>query len=132
MNTKSFLATLALPLLLAFQCHRDDDVYCTMEFRTIGIDILDSTGQNFIPEEFYVVAVDNNDTIRTHLSEDYGMPFGQVIIFSNNDMVHTNNSDNGRAFEFTAYQNQILIARETYRIRHDNCHVRLVSGSTTL
>ena len=132
MKLKTIAATLALPLLLAFQCHRDDDIYCTMEFRTIGINVLDSNGQNFIPEAFYVVAVDNNDTIRTHLSEDYGMPFGQVTIFSDSDMMHTNNSENGRAFEFTAYQNQALIARETYRIRHDNCHVILVSGATNL
>jgi hypothetical protein len=132
MKLKTFATTLALPLLLAFQCHRDDDFGCTMEFRTIGINVLDSNGLNFIPEVFYVVAIDNNDTIRTHLSEDYGMPPEQVIIFSDNDIVHTNNSENGRAFEFTAYQNQALIAQETYRIRHDNCHVILVSGATNL
>lgn len=121
---------LALPLIFAFQCGKDDDVYCTMEFRSITLEIQDPMGMTLVPDSFFVVDVAQRDTVRTHLSEDYG--FEGIVVFSDAEMNLTNTDAQGKLFRLTAYSGQQLILTEDYRIRHDRCHIELVSGPTAI
>lgn len=127
-----FFGLLFLPLIWSFQCKDNDDVYCTMEFRSIVVSLLDSVGQKQQPDAFYVVDLKSRDTVRTHLSDDYGMGMGDIVIFTDGDMRYTSNSAGGKEFEFAAFRDQKLLVKETYRIAHDRCHIQLLSGALEL
>ncbi|MCC5915836.1 MAG: hypothetical protein JJU02_00775 [Cryomorphaceae bacterium] len=117
--------------LFSFQCHKDDEEYCTMEFRMITVEI-NHPDSNFVVDDFYVVRALDNDTIisKSGLNYQEGLYDQPIIIFTSNEFDFTN--PEGYDFLFTAYYDGEVIVNERYRINRDRCHVRLMDGKSTI
>ena len=104
---------------------------CTMEFRTIGVTITDKQGKDVELDDFYVIKIAANDTILSKADNPY-QSFeykGYYVILTDNEMHHTNNKG-GNLFNFVGFLNTDKVVDQTYRISHDNCHIKLISGET--
>ncbi len=125
---------LCLCILALTQCEKGFVLNCTDDLRIISVEIADEAGQAASVEAYYVVRSNTNDTILTHASQtymDFGfLPTGEIVIFSDIEKEHT--TLNGVKFRLTAYFEGIKVIDEDYVIRHDRCHVELVSGKTKI
>jgi hypothetical protein len=108
-------------------CDDSQQKACTEEFRAIVVTIKNPDDSIAEIDSFFVVRMSDSDTIITHNDTIYQDPFlNGIIIFTDNELDLTTTS--GLDFRFTAYKNSEMVVDELYEIRHDECHVELVSG----
>jgi hypothetical protein len=120
---------LLLTTLFAFAACDDDEIMCTMDFRMITIDVVDENDEQTELDEYYVTLSNTGDTVLRYTDEHLEY-LGGVIIFTDNEMKHTDTK--GKIFTFTAYLDSAQVINEDYLIRHDKCHIELVSGKTKI
>lgn len=121
---KNYLLIIIIILLLT---HCRKEKACTEEFRMIQIAVKNSDNTQAQLNAYYVVKTSTNDTVLTHINSPYNDQFSEgITIFTDNEMNLTNK--NGIGFKFTAYQDSIQVVDENYFIRHDDCHIELISG----
>jgi hypothetical protein len=130
-NKKWLFGSILLLAIITFSCNENAQKACTEEFRSIVVTIKNPDDSIAEIDSFYMVKTLDNDTILTHNDTIYNDPFlTGIIIFTDNEMDFTNGA--GSEFRLTAYQNSDLVVDELYVIRHDDCHIELVSGEVIL
>lgn len=102
-------------------CSLNDEVSCTMEFRTIGI----QTDSLWL-DEHYTVRLSNGDTLRHDTL--HGFAVGYYVVLDDGAVGWL--KDKTEDFVFEGWKNDSLIIRENYRIAADQCHIELVTGRT--
>ena len=126
-----FFALVVVQFLSACTSSKDDQKMCTEEFRMITLSILNPDLSYLQPTAYYMVNLVTGDTILNHLTYPYDVTnIGPIVIFSDNEMIYTSNS--GKSFRLTCYSGDELVVDENYVIKHDDCHVILVSGKTEI
>lgn len=116
-----------------FACRREkggcpSDRICTMEFRTISVDVRDSTGATVVMDS--VRTVRNSDGRVYRFEEWQEEPGGTYMVLTDNEMSEVDTR--GVAFRFEGYLDGERRAAGDYLIRHDCCHVEKVSGPAVI
>jgi hypothetical protein len=121
---------LLFSLLFLFACS-DRGKICTEEFRMISVEITDTVNEPIEIDNYYLIKVESGDTVFTKDNPAVGNDIsGELIIFTDNQMAYTD--EEGKEFRLNCYKDQTNIVQENYQIRHDGCHVELVSGKTRI
>ena len=123
---KEFLTILAFSVLIQSCDLSDedpkDDIFCTEEFRTIGVTI---TGG--VLDEFYTIRISNGDTVRH--SDNTGFENFYPVL---DDNFHSAVINSEEIFNFLGLIGDQIIIDEEYVIAGDDCHISLVSGKTEI
>ena len=120
---------LLVAALFAFTACDDDEIICTMDFRMITVDVLDENEEQVELDAFYITKTNTGDTVLRY-TDEHIEHFGGTVIFTDSEMNHTDTK--GKTFTFTAYLDSAQVINENYVIRHDQCHIELVSGKTKI
>jgi hypothetical protein len=113
-------SALVFVLLLSFQCKKE--TACTMEFRTVGIQVIGDT-----LDDFYTIRNLNGDTLRY---ENYGFEENYYTVLDDNFHVYLKNATEN--FTFVGIINGQKVVDEAFTIRGDDCHIDKVSGAVTV
>lgn len=128
---------LLLPLLatltIANGCRRDkgecpSDRICTMEFRSIGVAVVDNAGAP--------VALDSVRTVRIldglvyRFEPSTFLPENGFVVLTDAEMDAVDTR--GVAFRFEGFRSGDRRVAADYLIRHDCCHVEKVSGPAVI
>lgn len=127
----------AIFLLTSFSCKKTDDnnnstdcstVICTLELRSITLQVTDAVNNPVILDEYYTVRLSNNDTINMGSGASNMVDTGYYVIVDDGfQMQLQNKTDN---FKFYGFQNNNLVVEEAFIISADCCHVNKESGKS--
>ncbi len=114
-------------LLCSFiQCSSSDDdqLYCTMEFRSVSI-----TVNGPVLDHYHTVRVSNGDIIA--INEDPLSDFNNTYTVLNDNYLNLiiNSTE---VFVFKGFINNELVVNEAFTISGDRCHINYVSGNTII
>jgi hypothetical protein len=117
----------------AFSCDKDDDscptnVICTEEYRMITVSVVDTSG-NPVDLDMHEVYIQGS-MIPFNIIDD-SWQAGTYIIIAD-DKMNVLDRYEPTTFRFDGYLSGELVVREYYQVRHDCCHVVLVSGNTNV
>ena len=104
-----------LILFSIFSC-KDEEIACTEEFRTIGIEI---TGADL--EDYFTIRVSNGDTLRI------GNVFGDFYPVLDDSFQPELENDEEK-FSFIGLIADTIAVFEPYVIEADECHIMKVTG----
>jgi hypothetical protein len=111
-----FLLTLAFTSCIK----KEDPVMCTMEFRTVGLQV---TGKTL--SDFYTIRLATGDTIRL---QDQGGVFEEFYPVLD-DSFQQKLQDKIEAFQFIGLINDTIRVDEVFIISADKCHINKQKGS---
>lgn len=115
-----------LPLCVLFMafsaCSLNNEVNCTMEFRTIGIQI-----DSLKPDNHYTLRLTTGDTLRHDTL--YGFSNGYYVVLDDQAVRWLQGT--AENFRFEGWMNDSLILSEPFRIGADRCHIEKLSGKNT-
>lgn len=120
---KILILGVLIATLFLTACKKDDSVFCTMDFRTVSIEV-----QGGDPlSRFFTIRMQTGDTI-TH--EDLG-------VFENFYPVLTDNfqkvlENRSESFRFLGFVNDSLVVNELFVIGADRCHIEKISGKSKI
>lgn len=122
-------------LILSQSCSadKDCDLPCTMDYRTIVIEIKNSEGAPVILDSFKVVDLRNDRDITLQLDDwtrDYQRERGIYPIFS--DKYNEEYRQQLFWLRFTGYIENVEVVNEVYKVGADCCHVYHYSGDLEL
>lgn len=105
------------------------DIICTMDFRTVGVKVVDTNGNPVKLDRYQTVVKGTNQHL---IHPDKQMPEsiagkGNYILADDNSMSIV--GKNGKEIEFIGYVNGTEVIHEKYVIGHDCCHIKLISGN---
>lgn len=112
------MAAISLGSMAIVSCLRTDETACTMEFRTIGINV-----QNGALQRFYTLRLEKGDTI-FHLYDSI-LP-GYYTVLDDGAMGWLKGKEEN--FKFEGWRNDSLVVEANFRIGADKCHIYKVSG----
>jgi hypothetical protein len=125
---------LLLPLfVVAASCRRDkgecpNDRMCTMEFRTITVEVRDSMGGAVVLDSVRTVRITDGRVFRFVALP--GMPQSLYVVITDAEMSEVNTR--GVLFRFEGFREDSALAVSDFLIRHDCCHVEKLSGPTVI
>ncbi len=105
----------------------DPNMACTMEYRTITIEVRDSTNAPYPLDSTFTVKASTGEEIRP---EDISIDSAYHAVLTDSQMELTTRA--GESFTFKGYRNGVLKVSEPFLIRHDCCHIELVAGNTSV
>ncbi|MDV7403059.1 hypothetical protein RZS08_67165, partial [Arthrospira platensis SPKY1] len=89
--------------------------------------IVDSANNSVSLDDYYMVRVQDNDTIMTMANNEFQDPLTEgIVIFTSGNFEQTSKS--GMQFRFTGYLNGQQVVNELYTFNRDDCHFNYVSG----
>jgi hypothetical protein len=105
----------------------DPNRACTMEYRTITIEVRDSANAPYPLDSTFTLKTSTGEQIRP---EDISIDsaFHVVLTDSQRDLT----TQLGESFTFKGYRNGVLKVSEPFLIRHDCCHIELVAGNSSV
>lgn len=109
-----------LALLGLTQCELKEDLACTMEFRTVGIQVNDAP-----LNRFYTLRLERGDTI---IHEYDSILPGYYTVLNDQAMAWLKGREEN--FRFEGWRNDTLVVTADFRIGADRCHIYKVSGPT--
>jgi len=112
------IGLMGIPLLT--QCVRQDEQACTMEFRTLGLQVNDG-----LLNRHYTLRLSTGDTL-FHPYEAVLPGYYAVLT----DEAHSWLKGKTEDFRFEGWRNDSLVVQAQYRIGADACHVFKESGPT--
>jgi hypothetical protein len=113
------LITISVVLLFLLACYdKNKEVYCTMEFRSIGLQI---EGPKL--ESYYTIRLFNGDTLRPQAIE-VDEHFYTVIDDSYQKVLENRRE----SFLFVGLINDSVKVKELFEIAADQCHVQKING----
>jgi hypothetical protein len=118
--SSTFLLSTIFVLALSFQCKKESA--CTMEFRTISIQVI---GEPL--HDFYTIRNLNGDTLRY---EHFGMDENYYTVLDDNFHIYLKNATEN--FTFIGIINGEKVVEEAFVIRGDDCHIEKVGGAVTV
>ncbi len=122
----------SLLLITILSCTKNDEnIMCTMEFRSIVIQITDADNKNLPIDTYFVIKESTNDTIINNLSYAMDNEINNgITVFTDSELQKT--TEKGVDFILHVYQKNNLIVNQKYTFAHDKCHVKLSKGPTTI
>jgi len=116
-------------LMTLMGCNRStdgcsSDQACTMEFRYLTVQVKDSTNTPYYLDSVYTRVNASGDEL--HLEEMF-LDSGTYVVLTDAQKELT--SLEGDTFTFVGYKLGQLKVNEQYIVRHDCCHIELVSGN---
>lgn len=117
-NKKIFIALFFC--LAAVSCKKKQEVFCTMEFRTVSI-----TVNRGLLDDFYTIRESTGDTIRIDRGNIPGNNEYPVL----DDRFQTIIRDRTESFRFLGFINNVETVNEIFVIKADQCHIDYVSGN---
>ena len=108
-------------LTLSQSCHKKpvNPTYCTLEYRTISIEVIGDT-----LDDFYTIRQNTGDTIR--LSNNYTIGNSYPILVDNYQQQIENKTE---TFQFYGLIHDSIVIHEPFVIKADQCHIEYVSGN---
>jgi hypothetical protein len=115
-----------LPIIVfLFACKEDDDlIACTMEFRTIGINV---NGGEL--EDYFTIREINDDTIRFDQFNPFQSNYYTVLDDNFTFQLSNKPPEN---FTFIGIIDNAVVVEESFVIISDECHIELISGNTSI
>ena len=105
---------------ILLSCDKNEQVGCTLEFRTIGVTV---TGDSLT--DFYTLRIPNSDTIRLSAIGFYPYKKWYPVLDDNYQSKIANTQE---SFRFIGKINDTIVVNETFIIKADACHIEKVSG----
>jgi hypothetical protein len=108
---------------------------CTMEFRSITIELKDNNGLPVALDKYRTIKLENNEEIdlQTGISLFEDTTRKNIGTYPILDDSHTEKTDRcGKQFRFQGYINNQVVVDSKYKISHDCCHIQLDSGNTKI
>lgn len=99
---------------------QNNTVACTMEFRTVTINVQGDT-----LDQFYTIRITSGDTIRLNSGNTFGVNTYPVL----DDTYQINIANRTEQFRFVGLKNNAVIVDELFTIKADQCHIDYVSGN---
>jgi hypothetical protein len=100
---------------------------CTMEYRTIAIEVRDSANAPYPLDSTFTLKTSTGEQIRP---EDISIDSAFHVVLSDSQRDLT--TQLGESFTFNGYRNGVLKVSEPFLIRHDCCHIELVAGNSSV
>jgi len=120
----NFLLILAIIMFVSCKSEsQNNTVACTMEFRTVTINVQGDTLNHF-----YTIRVTSGDTIRLNSGNTFGANTYPVL----DDSYQSNIANRTEQFRFVGLKNNAIIVDELFTIKADQCHISYVSGNQTV
>jgi hypothetical protein len=120
----NFLLILAIIMFVSCKSEsQNNTVACTMEFRTVTINVQGDT-----LDHFYTIRVTSGDTIRLNSGNTFGSNTYPVL----DDSYQSNIANRTEQFRFVGLKNNAIIVDELFTIKADQCHISYVSGNQTV
>lgn len=117
----NFLLILAIIMFVSCKSEsQNNSVVCTMEFRTITINVQGDT-----LDHFYTIKVTSGDTIRLNSGNTFGSNTYPVL----DDSYQSNIANRTEQFRFVGLKNNAIIVDELFTIKADLCHIEYVNGN---
>ncbi|MCH5685840.1 hypothetical protein LWM68_17255 [Niabella sp. W65] len=103
---------------------------CTEEFRSLMVQVVNSSHAGVELDSFKVVRVRDNKMIVDNVQwqQPAGVSYQPGVYLVYSDAYMDKTSVCGEDFEFRGYLKDKVVANKTYTIAHDCCHINLVSG----
>ena len=129
------LFSLFLLIVFATACNKKklpdscEGVMCTANFAMISVNIVDSVGNPFLPQKVETVNMQNDVVL---VDTNASIPFQNmynVLTDSEKDILGINIEN---TFIYHVYQNNNIVATDTFIIKADCCHIIKVKGNNTL
>ncbi len=116
-------------ILVAIGCQEDDalvdncpsDLVCTLEFRTIGVDVY-SNGAPLVFDEYIVTDLETGE--RIEFEEDWSSIPGTYVIAT--DALVDKVKQSGSRFLLEGFTDGVKIFEKVYLVGHDCCHIILI------
>jgi hypothetical protein len=120
----NFLLILAIIMFVSCKSEsQNNTVACTMEFRTVTINVQGDTLNHF-----YTIRVTSGDTIRLNSGNTFGANTYPVL----DDSYQSNIANRTEQFRFVGLKNNAVLVDELFTIKADQCHISYVSGNQTV
>lgn len=123
---------LILLVMVVVSCDDDNNqncsgnLVCTEEFRTVLIDVVDGDGAAITLDSFTATNLDTNTSIDLQSFQGIdGYPIAD-------DSMLNEIPREGQQIEFVGILNGEQVAKETFLVGHDCCHVIVLEGNTTI
>jgi len=124
-------------LLLAVACDNNDhpgpdgcpiNIACTDVYVAVAVNIKNQHGNPYVLDEYYTTKLATGEKlpIQGNGSDPAGIKSGAYLVFRDTQLRFT--SRQGEDFEFTGKKNGAVVVQKTFKIGHDCCHVKLLSG----
>ncbi|MEQ9403534.1 MAG: hypothetical protein RIM99_08115 [Cyclobacteriaceae bacterium] len=111
-------------LLVSCTNDKDDSVLCTMEFRSIGLNVTNGT-----LTDYFTVRKLTSDTIRIETEVQGSFPSIYPVLTDSYQKLIENTQE---TFFFVGLIEDIKVINETFEIAADECHISLISGKTEI
>ncbi len=124
--------SICLALAASVGCNKSteecpQDQMCTEEFRFITLEAKDTAQAPYLLDSVHTVVVESGAVVHPM---DQMMDPGIYIVLSDNEKNLTSLA--GDTFLFNGFKGGVLKVNEQFVIRHDCCHINLVSGNTSV
>lgn len=141
----SYIFLVVFLLGSGFICHKERpaspcekcpiNIPCTMEWRTIGINVTDTAGAPYALDQYRTKQLRTGVIFDLQIAEDAWSDSlhkaqGNYPVLTDSYIQTT--SICGEEFEFLGYKNSELVVSEILNIRSNCCHIELVSGRTSV
>lgn len=105
---------------------------CTEVYMSLILEVKDSQGQPVAFTEYYTTKLTTGQKIsyQETNADPARRKLGMYPILTDGDMDQT--SLQGADFEFTGIKDGKVLVKKTFKIGHDCCHVKLLSGETMI
>ncbi len=128
-------------LILLTGCNEEDvqrteecptDRACYEVFMSLNLEVKDTKAQPVAFTEYYTTKVVTGQKIsyQETNADPARRKLGMYPILNDGDMDQTNLQ--GEDFEFTGIKDGKVLVKKTFKIGHDCCHVKLLSGETVI
>lgn len=117
------------------ECLCRTDIACTMEYRTISINVTDTLGNPYSLDVYRTKrlntgAVYDLQTLSDSWSDSLRRAQGSYPVL---DDSYTNSTHVcGESFEFLGYRDSLLVVSQILEIKNNCCHIELISGNTNV
>lgn len=122
MNMKN--SVILLSILFVTSCKKHIDVACTMEWRSIQINVVGA-----VLDDHFTIRLATGDTLR--FSSD---PIGNTAAYYSvlDDSFQPTLAGKTENFRFVGLIEHEIVVDEAFVIEADNCHINYVSGNLTV
>lgn len=121
---------MALYLIFAVSCKQENGIMCTEEFRSLTVNIVDSSNNPVALDDYYVQNNLTKEIIRWQEQDPFwdslSISQGNYLLVSDLEMNWTQHKK--ISITFFGFLDSLNVIKENYIVSDDSCHIYLVSG----
>ncbi|HEV7381210.1 MAG TPA: hypothetical protein VGN64_15540 [Dyadobacter sp.] len=127
---------LAILILTLFTCKNksvdpcvcEGTINCTEEYRSIIVEVADSSGKPYVLDEFKTTKIEDGKEIILRSDEftDIRKSMGMYLLMNDGHKSLTEKC--GKSFRFTGWKDGKEVISKNYVIAHDCCHILVKEG----